>query len=304
VRPCPQPAPLRLGKGQKHGGKKEAVLTAVYTIAPAVRTPTAVVQSLFAPSAAPAAAEPRARSGPRHKRQWATLAGKDSALAEAAARVTQRDGLHVQHRVALTDGSQALQERVQRQFPAFTLVLDLIHATEYLWKAANALLGETHPDRTAGVQARTLLLLQSQASEVVDDLTRLAQVAGRTKCKRQATILQGVAPYLARNAPYMQYATYLAHGWPIATGVIEGACRHVVKDRCEQSGMRWTIKGAEALLHLRCVHENGDWDTYHAFRRRQRHQRLYALPYPAAGATPLDLHALEAPTPDPTGVAA
>ena len=107
------------------------------------------------------------------------------------------------------------------------------------------------------------------------------------------TVLTKVAAYLERNAPYMDYATYLAQGWPIATGVIEGACRHLVKDRCELSGMRWTITGAEALLHLRCVHENGDWDAYHAFRRRQRHQRLYAVPYPDDAATPLDLHVLE-----------
>ncbi|MDQ2827483.1 MAG: hypothetical protein M3Y74_00310, partial [Chloroflexota bacterium] len=63
--------------------------------------------------------------------------------------------------------------------------------------------------------------------------------------------------------------------------------------RCERSGMRWTIDGAEALLHLRCVHENGDWDAYHAFRRRQRHQRLYAVPYPDDAATPLDFHVLD-----------
>ncbi len=95
----------------------------------------------------------------------------------------------------------------------------------------------------------------------------------------------------------MAYATYLARGWPIATGVIEGACRHLVKDRCELSGMRWTLAGAEALLHVRCVHENGDWDAYHAFRRRQRHQCLYTVPYPEDRVAPLDLHVLE-PSPD------
>ncbi len=219
------------------------------------------------------------------------MAGKDAALAATAARVARRDGPHLTHRVALTDGSQALQERVQRQFPTFTLVLDLIHATEYLWKAANALLGETNARRTAWVKARTLRLLHSQSAAVVSDLRHLAQATG---CPRRArTVLTKVAAYLERNAPYMDYAIYLARGWPIATGVIEGACRHLVKDRCELSGMRWTIDGAEALLHLRCVHENGDWDAYHAFRRRQRHQRLYAVPYPDDAATPPDLRALE-----------
>jgi hypothetical protein len=298
LRPSPAatrtPDPLRLGKGQKRGGKKEATLTAVYTIAPAVRTPEEVVERLFrAPTAGVPASDatPEAREGPRQKRLWATLAGKDAALAEAAGRVVRRDGPHLTHRVALTDGSQALQERVQRQFPTFTLVLDLIHATEYLWKAANALLGETAPRRTAWVKARTLRLLRSQSTELVADLRQLADAPGRRR--RARIVLTKVAAYLERNAPYMDYAAYLAQGWPSATGVIEGACRHLVKDRCELSGMRWTIDGAEALLHLRCVHENGDWDAYHAFRRRQRHQRLYAVPYPDDAATPLDLHVLE-----------
>jgi len=288
------PAPVRRGKGQKRGGKKEATLTAVYSSAPAVRTPEEVVDSLFRDPVQAALADDgdrEAREGPRHKQLWATLAGKDAARAAAAARVAGRDGAHLTHRVALTDGSQALQERVQRQFPTFTLVLDLIHATEYLWKAANALLGETTPRRTAGVKARTLHLVRSQGAGVVADLRHLTTTSGRAR--RTRTVLTKVAAYLERNAPYMDYAAYLAHGWPIATGVIEGACRHLVKDRCELSGMRWTIAGAEALLHLRCVQENGDWDAYHAFRRRQRHQRLYAVPYPDDAATPLDLHALE-----------
>jgi len=78
----------------------------------------------------------------------------------------------------------------------------------------------------------------------------------------------------------MDYRTYLKNGWPIASGVIEGACRHFVKDRCERSGMRWSQSGAENLLHLRAVAENDDWDAYHDFRRRKRHSRLYGTPFP------------------------
>jgi len=183
--------PVRLGKGQKHGGKKEATLTATYTIAPAVRTPEAVAESLFAAAGvagtAPAAdAAGQERAGPRHKRLWATRAGKDAALAEAAGRVAVREGAHIAHRVALTDGSQALQERVQRQFPAFTLVLDLIHATEYLWKAANALLGDIAPRRTAWVKARALQLLRSQAAGLVADLRQLADMPARPRRARRA----------------------------------------------------------------------------------------------------------------------
>jgi len=178
------PAPVRLGKGQKRGGKKEATLTAVYTIAPAVRTPEDVVESLFRSPTAEAprgAGDQEAREGPRHKQLWATLTGKDAALAAAAARAARREGTHLTQRVALTDGSQALHERVQRQFPTFTLVLDLIHATEYLWKAANALLGETTPRRTAWVKARTLPLLRSQSAWVVAALRHLAATPGRAR---------------------------------------------------------------------------------------------------------------------------
>jgi hypothetical protein len=73
----------------------------------------------------------------------------------------------------------------------------------------------------------------------------------------------------------MRYDEYLAHGWPIGTGVVEGACGHLVKDRMEQSGMRWTQVGAQGVLDLRAVRLNGHWEAYWQFHRQQQHQRLY-----------------------------
>ena len=277
----PAAATARRGKGEKPGGKKEAILTALYTIDPAPRTPAAVVASLFKDGDVAASAP---RGGPRHKRLYATLAGKDAALAEVAAQVERRDGPHIGQRVALTDGCPALQDRVRARFPAFTLVLDCIHMVEYLWQAGNALLGEAHPRRTAWVRARALLVLSGAGAAVSAELARLARAPARPR--RAAATLGQVAAYLERNLPYMRYDEYLARGWPIATGVIEGACRHLVKDRCELSGMRWTIDGAEALLALRCVHDNGDWDAFHAFRRQRRHQQLYHSPAPTPALPP------------------
>lgn len=278
-------ATVRLGKGEKLGGKKEAILTGLYTIAPAVRTPEAVVASLFKQPSADPPATPAPRTGPQHKRLYATLTGKTAALAEVAAQVSRRDGPHISTHIALTDGCLALQQRVRAQFPQFTLVLDCIHMVEYLWKAANALLGEAHPQRTPWVRARALQVLSGAGATVSAELVQLAQAAKRRRATR---VLQQVAAYLDRNLPYMHYDQYLAQGWPIATGVIEGACRHLVKDRCELSGMRWTMDGAESLLALRCVHENGDWDAFHTFRRRQRHQQLYHTPCPLLAA-PVEL---------------
>jgi len=285
----PEPA-VRLGKGQKRGRKKEAMVTSVYSIAAQVRTPQSVVDSFFqqTPRASARQQSPN-RSQPHHKQIWATLAGKDAALTRLADQVARRDGAHIGHRVALCDGYEPLQRRMSKYFPDFTLILDFIHADEYLWAVANALLGEHHPQRLEWMAEYTLKILSSQTDQVIATFQQMAQDQ-HYKAKQRAQLAK-TATYFQRNLPYMDYATYLNQGWPIASGVIEGACRHFVKDRCELSGMRWTQSGVENLLRLRAVAENGDWDDYHQFRQRQRHTRLYDQPYPQQ--LPLEMQAIE-----------
>jgi hypothetical protein len=268
---------VRLGKGEKRGRKKEAVVTTVYTIACAPRTPEEVVASLFCQEKdAPSRASPPPR--PQNKHIWATLDGKDVALDRLMRQVTLRQGSHIQHQVALCDGCEALQSRIEARFSDFTLILDFIHPHEDLWEVANSLLGETNEQRAEWVAAKTLHMLSGKTKQVIAEFRRLAQEPKRSASQREKLIK--TANYFERNLPYMDYPTYLAKGWPIASGVIEGACRHFVKDRFELSGMRWTQDGAENLLHLRAVAENGDWDAYHDFRKRQRHTRLYDIPFP------------------------
>ena len=120
--------PVRLG--QKRTKKKEAVVTSLYTIAPYPRTPQDVVAALLPEGDRPTTAT---RPVPLDKELQATLEGKEVAVTRLAHRASQRDGAHIQHRVALTDGAEALQEQVQTHCPQHTLVLDIIHATEYLW---------------------------------------------------------------------------------------------------------------------------------------------------------------------------
>jgi hypothetical protein len=164
-------------------------------------------------------------------------------------------------------------------FPEHTLVLDIIHATEYLWDTANALLGETHPQRLAWVGAYLEPLLAGQTDAVITALEAEGKDPTCTVTQRQA--VQRTVGYYRRNQPYMHDDEYLARGWPIGTGVVEGACRHLVKDRLEQSGMRWTTVGAQAVLDLRAVRINGHWDAYWKFHRHQQHQRLYGQSAPA-----------------------
>jgi hypothetical protein len=274
----PEPQ-VRLGKGQKRGRKKEALVTSVYTIAPHIRTPQAVVDSFFQQNATTASGkEHTPRCHPQHKHIWATLAGKDIALERLAQQVAARQGEHILDRVALCDGYEPLQTRLTQHFPDFTLILDFIHADEYLWAVANALLGEQNPQRLTWMADYTLKILSSQTEQVIASFQHMAQDKHYTLPQR--TQLEKTAHYFQRNLPYMDYATYLKRGWPIASGVIEGACRHFVKDRCELSGMRWTPTGVENLFRLRAVAENGDWDDYHQFRIRQRHARLYGISGP------------------------
>lgn len=293
VREAPLAPKTRLSKGDKRSKKKEAIVTSSYTIEPYLRSPQSVVASFFDQEASPVPSS-QMRSQPQNKQIWATLTGKDAALAQLALQMAKRDGAHIQHRVALTDGCEALQQRVEQHLPGFTLVLDFVHASEYLWKAANALFGELSPQRTPWVEGQALQLLSGHTDQVIADLQNLAHKPRRSQAKTKA--ITSAANYFQRNRPYMQYDVYLAQGWPIASGVIEGACRHFVKDRCELSGMRWTQDGVENLLRLRAVAENGDWDDYHQFRKQQRHLRLYRSPLP----NPVDpeQQALEPPDSD------
>ena len=288
-------AQVRLGKGQKHGHKKEAIVTTVYTIAAMPRTPAEVIASFFAENEPEKA--PKKASKPQNKHIWATLDGKDVALSRLAKQVALREGEHFQHRVALCDGCEALQSRIALQFQGFILILDFVHANEYLWDVANSLLGETSEKRLEWVKSRTLQILSGQTEQVIAELRRIAKNK-KTKVS-QRTQLNKTANYFERNLPYMDFQTYLSKGYPIASGAIEGACRHFVKDRFELSGMRWLQTGAENLLHLRAVAENEDWDAYHDFRRRKRHTRLYGTPFP--GKPALENQALDlAVLPDPS----
>jgi Uncharacterised protein family (UPF0236) len=280
------PPQARRSKGQKKTAKKEAIVTALYSVAPYVRDSASILAALLPDQTElPKLTPPRPT--PSHKQTFGTLDGKTVALNQLAQQVARRDTSQVVYRVALTDGAESLQQRLQDQLPDFSLVLDIIHATEYLWNAANARWGETSAQRLPWIRQALSWLLDNQLDALLLDLQTQAQglpAAGQHT-------LAHVTAYLSRNRPFMDYQRYLALGWPIGTGVIEGACRHLVKDRFEQAGMRWSKAGAQSLLDLRSVAFNDDWDDFQRFRRQQAHTERYDFPYP--DSLP-DVFALEA----------
>jgi hypothetical protein len=153
------------------------------------------------------------------------------------------------------------------------LVLDLLHVLEYLWKAAYVFHEEGSTEARDWVRERALRILKGAVSQVVKGLRQSVTKRG-LRGEARKTLLQ-VARYYWGNRSRMRYHVYLAAGLPVASGAVEGACKNVVKDRMERSGMRWTENGAEAMLKLRSAYLSRDLDEYWEFHVRQEQLRLH-----------------------------
>lgn len=268
----------RLSKGEKRNAKRMAEVAAVYTVSPFVRTPEQVAGTL-APVHLVA---PQKRPQPEAKRVWASLEkDPEQVIEQAFEEANRRDPQRQKRWVALVDGNphqlRLLQQVQRRHGVELTVVLDLIHVVEYLWKAAFVFCAEATRELEDWVSERLLKILQGRACDVAAGIRRSATLRGLNPAQREAA--DTAANYLLHHAAYLRYNQYLAAGLPIATGVIEGACRHLVKDRMELTGARWSLAGAEAVLRLRALRSSGDFDEYWAFHEAQEHQRNHAALY-------------------------
>ena len=272
VKPGGAQPSVRLTKGQKANKKRMATVAAVFTRAPWVRTPEQVVESLFRTERqTPAAGQTPPR--PENKRVWASLLkGKTAVIEEVAQEMQRRDPQGIKTRVAVTDGERALQILVEGTL-GVTLILDLLHVLEKLWKAAYVFHAEGSLEAELWVLDRTLRILFGDVSQVVKGIRQSVTKRGLSGAKRKT--LCGVADYLHRNRARMRYDEYLAKGWPIASGPVEGACKNLIKDRMERSGMRWTEEMAEAIVQLRAIYLSGDFDRYWSFHIAKDQQRLH-----------------------------
>lgn len=262
----------RLSKGEKRSTKRMATVAAVYTTAPFVRQPTDIVGSLAGTDSA------SARPKVEHKRVWASLAKPaEAVIAEAFDEAQRRDPHHTKRWVALVDGNahqiSALRRVAASRGVALTIVLDIIHVIEYLWDAAHALFGEADPAAEAWVNERLLRVLAGRASAVAGGMRRSATRRGLAP-KDRAPVDKSAA-YLINHKSLMTYQNFLADGLPIATGVIEGTCRHLVNDRMDITGARWSLDGAEAVLRLRALKSSSDLDAYWSFHFDREHDRLH-----------------------------
>ncbi len=155
----------------------------------------------------------------------------------------------------------------------------------YLWKAAHAFFSSGSQESEEWVAERLLKLLSGQASSVAGGIRRSATLRELSDTQRQP--VDKCADYLLKYKDFLHYDKYLAQGLPICSGVIEGTCRHLINDRMDRTGARWSLKGAEAVLKLRSLYASGDLDDYWTFHERQEQQRNHSSRYADQKLPPL-----------------
>lgn len=223
-------------------------------------------------------------NGPEAMNKWLTASVVDDAapvISDVFDEAERRDPYHRRTCVALVDGNKhqidCIEAQALKRKLDVTVLIDLIHVLEYLWTAAWCFFGEGDPRAEAWVRTRALAILDGGARDVAAGIRRRATSDGLKASTRKGA--DDCAKYLTNKAEYLDYPTALAGGWPIATGIIEGACRHIVKDRMDVTGARWSLNGAEAVLKLRVVRSNGDFDDYWRFHLSREHERIHRSRY-------------------------
>jgi len=279
MRRPPQEGPKphhRRTKGEKANKKQMACVGAVYSIEPFVRKAEDIIDEVLRDEKA------KQRPRPQHKHVWAEMTREIGGI-----EVPAKEGLFCrlytesllrnlgQDRpvICLPDGERALWDAQEVYFPEAVGVLDLFHVLERLWAVAHCFHAEGSDGAKRFVECRLRDLLQGRVGYVLSGLRKRLRAEELSGPRRE--VVRSAVEYLTNNRQHMRYDEYLAKGYPIGSGVAEGACRHLVKDRMEQTGMRWTVEGAQAMLHVRALYLNDQWEDFLAFRVEQEQARLY-----------------------------
>lgn len=271
----------RLSRGEKRNRKRMAEVGAVYDVTPVVRTPADIIGRDDDAHSTPA---------PKATNKWLTASVVDDPAAVISSifeEAQRRDPAHKRTWVALVDGAKHQIDCINAEAKArqveVSIICDFVHVLEYLWSSAWSFFSEGDPAAETWVADKALAVLQGEASTVAASIRRKATCLGLDPRARQNA--DRCADYLLAKRDYLTYPRALAEGWPIATGVIEGACRHLVKDRLDLTGSRWGLNGAEAILKLRALRSNGDFDEYWRYHLDRERHRVHEARY-ASGVIP------------------
>jgi hypothetical protein len=253
----------------KPGKKKMATVISTYVTPRHVRTSDDIVQEVSDQASS------HSRPKPQNKITWGSLTdGPETTVARFKKAVDQRlpQGNEL---VCILDGERSLWALFYAYFPAAFFVLDIFHVLEHLGKAALLFHDEDSPQAREFMTERLRMLLQGKAGRMIGGLKQMLTKHELSNAARHS--LNQVIGYLERNRRHMRYEICLSKGYPIGSGVIEGACRNLINDRLELTGMSWTLQGAESVMRLRAVHINKDWDAFWKHRRTSERHRLYGV---------------------------
>jgi hypothetical protein len=267
----------RASPGEKSGRKRMAELGAVYDIAPAPREAADVI-------ATPGRKQAEQRKGPVARDKWVVASVVDdipAVVTKVFDEAQRRDPHHRRTWIALADGNKqqidAIAAEAARREVSVTVLIDFIHVLEYMWGAAWSFFDKGDPAAETWVAEQARKVLDGRSGDVAAGIRRRATRFGYSPGERKGA--DDAATYLDNKRDHLDYPTALAEGWPIATGIIEGLCRHLVKDRFDITGARWGLNGAEALLALRAVVINGDLEQYWTYHLLQEQHRRHETRY-------------------------
>lgn len=267
----------RLAPGERPNRKRMATVACVFDAAPAPRRAHDVIHPPGGRSG-----DRTPRPGPKAERKWCTASlvrSPERVIADAFDQARSRDPHGLRPWIVLVDGARhqldLIHAEAARRGVAIHVLLDFVHVAEYVWAAAHAF----HKPGTAAAEAwaadRLTAILTGQAARAADEMTAQADQAKLPAARREAVTV--CHRYLTGHLDQLRYDIALARGWPIATGAVEGACRHLIGDRLDITGARWGLQGAEAVLQLRALTDNGDLDAYWHLHATREHQRLYPV---------------------------
>jgi hypothetical protein len=253
----------------KPGKKKMATVISTYVTSRHVRAVADILKEVSDQGSSDS------KPKPQNKLTWGSLTdgpGKTVARLKKAVdhRLPQGNEL-----VCILDGERSLWALVHAFFAKAFFVLDIFHVLEHLGKAALCFYDEDSPQAREFVTERLRMLLNGRAGRLIGGLKQMLTKQELSGTKRHC--LEQVIGYLQRNRKHMRYEICLAMGYPIGSGVIEGACRNLINDRLELTGMSWTRQGAESIMRLRAVHINKDWEPFWKHRRQSERRRLYGI---------------------------
>lgn len=266
----------RLSRGEKANRKRMAQVASIYFISCFKRNPEDILDELKRKEIK---AKKSIRPRPKQKRVWASVEKNANEVIEHMfEEAEKRDPLHQKNWVVLIDGNkhqlQLVKSLSKQKNVKTSIILDIIHVIEYLWTAARVFINEkNHSECDAWVTNKLRDILSGKAGKVAGSIRMSAAKRNLTNTKKKTA--SDCARYIANHKSYMNYDYYLSHGYPIATGVIEGACRYLVKDRMDITGARWSLSGAESVLKLRSLVSSGDFDEYWDFHLNCEYERNY-----------------------------